>query len=315
MRRREFMTLVGGAAAWPLAANAQQPASSRKIGLLHPGESTVVSARIVAIREGLNDSDNNRDSGIEIIMRLADGDLSRLPALATDLINNHVDAIVAAAPAAVQAAAHATTSIPVMAIDLDRQASEWRRGTLKGVPDNKLNGVPNALEWRLGRCNSAIFPSDSRDRAMGFRQLPTAIGLHASTERDFDTVFAILVQLRAGALVIGADPFFSSRLEQLAALTARRTSFYHLRTFTTVEPQKRTRNRRQARLPQLRQPREHKDEYNPQADQAVPKGPHPLLVAHNDTLASVLCGGDIGYGGLDHIAHDETGQEHEESAA
>ena len=118
--RRDFITLLGGAAAaWPLAARAQQPASSRKIGLLHPGESTVVSARIVAIREGLNDPDNNRDSGIEIIMRLADGDLSRLPALTTDLINNHVDAIVAAAPAAVQAAAHATTSIPVIAIDLE----------------------------------------------------------------------------------------------------------------------------------------------------------------------------------------------------
>ena len=99
MKRREFITLLGGAAAWPLAARAQQPASSRKIGLLHPGESTVVSTRIVAIREGLNDPDNNRDSGIEIIMRLADGDVSRLPALATDLVNNHVDAIAAAAPA------------------------------------------------------------------------------------------------------------------------------------------------------------------------------------------------------------------------
>ena len=99
MKRREFITLLGGAAAWPLAARAQQPASSRKIGLLHPGESTVVSTRIVAIREGLNDPDNNRDPGIEIIMRLADGDVSRLPALATDLVNNHVDAIAAAAPA------------------------------------------------------------------------------------------------------------------------------------------------------------------------------------------------------------------------
>jgi putative ABC transport system substrate-binding protein len=101
MRRRAFITLLGSAAvAWPLGARAQQPTRTRKLGLLHPGESTTVSARVAAIREGLNGPDNQRDSGIELIVRLADGDLSRLPALATDLVNNRVDAIVAVAPAA-----------------------------------------------------------------------------------------------------------------------------------------------------------------------------------------------------------------------
>src|SRR2546422_2407298 len=115
MRRRDFIKVVAGsAAAWPLAARAQQPARSRKVGLLHPGQSATVSARIVAIREGLNAPDNQRDSGIELVIRLADGDLSRLPALATDLVNIRVDAIVAAAPPAVQAAAGATTSISVI---------------------------------------------------------------------------------------------------------------------------------------------------------------------------------------------------------
>ena len=120
MQRREFITLLGGAAAaWPLAASAQQTARSRKVGLLHPGESTVVSARVVAIREGLSGPDNQRDTGVELVIRLADGDLSRLPALATELVNDRVDAIIAAAPPAVQAAAQATTSIPVIAIDLE----------------------------------------------------------------------------------------------------------------------------------------------------------------------------------------------------
>jgi putative ABC transport system substrate-binding protein len=98
MRRREFVTLLGGAAAaWPLGVLAQQqPARNRKVGVLHPGQSTIVSARIAALREGLSGLDNQRDSGIEVIIRLADGDLSRLPALATDLVNNRVDAIVAA---------------------------------------------------------------------------------------------------------------------------------------------------------------------------------------------------------------------------
>src|SRR5262249_15313163 len=78
--RRELLAALSGAAAWPLAARAQQPERSRKVGLLHPGESTVVSARVVAIREGLNGPDNQRDTRVELVIRLADGDLSRLPA-------------------------------------------------------------------------------------------------------------------------------------------------------------------------------------------------------------------------------------------
>ena len=100
MRRRDFITLLGGAAAWPLAARAQQTTKSRKVGVLHPGESTTVNMRVAAIREGLNDPDNRSGSSPEIIVRLADGDVSRLPALATDLVNNRVDTIVAVAPAA-----------------------------------------------------------------------------------------------------------------------------------------------------------------------------------------------------------------------
>src|SRR5260370_27972807 len=120
MRQREFITLLGGAAAaWPLAARAQQTTKSRKVGVLHPGESTTVNMRVAAIREGLNGPDNQRDLSLDIIVRLADGDGSRLPALATDLVNNRVDAIVAAAPPAAQAAAGATTRIPFIAVHLE----------------------------------------------------------------------------------------------------------------------------------------------------------------------------------------------------
>jgi putative ABC transport system substrate-binding protein len=142
MKRRKFITLLGGAAvAWPLAARAQQPARGRKVGLLHPGETTTVNMRVAAVREGLNGPDNQRDLSLEIIVRLADGDVSRLPALATDLVNNRVDAIVAAAPAAVQAAAGATTSIPVIAIDLesDPVASGFVRSLAR--PGGNVTGV------------------------------------------------------------------------------------------------------------------------------------------------------------------------------
>src|SRR5262245_26063090 len=120
MRRREFISLLGGAAvAWPLAARAQQARRNRKLGVLHPGQATAVNSRITAIREGLNDPGHQGDSGIELVIRLADGDLSRLPALATDLVNNGVDAVLALGPPAVQAAAGASKSVPVIALDLE----------------------------------------------------------------------------------------------------------------------------------------------------------------------------------------------------
>jgi len=118
VRRREFITLLGGTAALPIAALAQQARNNRKLGVLHPGQAAAVNSRLTAIREGLNDA-GQRDSGVELVTRLADGDLSRLPALAENLVDTRVDAILAAAPPAVQAASGATKSIPVIALDLE----------------------------------------------------------------------------------------------------------------------------------------------------------------------------------------------------
>jgi hypothetical protein len=120
LHKRQFITLLGGAVAtWPLAARAQQRSRIPKVGVLHPGQAANANTRIVAIREGLNDPDNQPESRIEMVVRLADGDLARLPALATDLVNNRVDAILAAGPPAVQAARGATATVPVIAIDLE----------------------------------------------------------------------------------------------------------------------------------------------------------------------------------------------------
>src|SRR5919197_22879 len=97
--RRDFIALVAGgaAAAWPLAARAQEPARTAKVGVLHPGQAANVSMRIAAIREGLSRPDT-REPAIEIIVRLADGELARLPALAMDLVAQRVDTILAAGP-------------------------------------------------------------------------------------------------------------------------------------------------------------------------------------------------------------------------
>jgi ABC-type uncharacterized transport system substrate-binding protein len=146
MKRRTFIGLLAGAVAWPLAAmplspRAQQAGRNRRIGLLHPGQAANVSARMVAIREGLGEPDNQRESGIELLVRLADGDLSRLPALAAELTAQRVDAIIAAGPPAVQAARNATATIPIVAIDLESDPVANGRVASLARPGGNVTGV------------------------------------------------------------------------------------------------------------------------------------------------------------------------------
>jgi putative tryptophan/tyrosine transport system substrate-binding protein len=242
-KRREFITLIGGAAVlWPLAARAQQPASSRKIGLLHPGESTVVSARIVAIREGLNDPDNNRDSGIEIIMRLAGGDVSRLPALAADLVNNHVDAIVAAAPAAVQAAAHATTSIPVIAIDLESDPVANGFVASLARPGRNVTGVFLDFPDFSAKCLQLLIESVPTLSGIGLLWDPSTGSLQLKAVEAAAQGFGIAVQVfetrraadiaeafytldrsRIQGLLLLSSPLIAGNPQLVADLTIRRS--------------------------------------------------------------------------------------------
>jgi putative ABC transport system substrate-binding protein len=139
VRRREFITLVGGAAlTWPVPVGAQQEGKNRKVGLLHPGKGSALDARVTAINEGLNDQSRFRT---ELVVNLAYGELSRLPSLAADLVNDRVRAIVAVGPPAVQAAKDAAADIPVIAIDLesDPVASGWIESLAR--PRSNVTGV------------------------------------------------------------------------------------------------------------------------------------------------------------------------------
>ena len=195
MRRRDFITLLGGAAAWPLAARAQQTTKSRKVGVLHPGESTTVNMRVAAIREGLNDPDNRSGSSPEIIVRLADGDVSRLPALATDLVNNRVDTIVAVAPAAVQAAAGATKSIPVIAIDLesDPVASGFVRSLAR--PGGNVTGVFLDFPDFSAKCLQLLIETVPTLSGVGVLWDPTTGALQLKAVETAAQGFGILVQV------------------------------------------------------------------------------------------------------------------------
>ena len=239
MKRREFITLVGGAAAWPLSARAQQP-TMPVIGFLNtraPGQDAHL---LTAFRLGLKEAGYVEGQNVVVEYRFAEGRNDRLPALVADLVRRQVAVIAANGPAVVAAKA-ATTAIPIVfSVGLDPVAS----GLVASLnrPGGNLTGAtilfdevgPKRLELMRELVPTATtvavlmnptYPTaetQSRDLQAAARTLGVEIRvLHASTERELDTAFATLVQLRAGALVIGNDSFFNSRSAQLAALMVR----------------------------------------------------------------------------------------------
>jgi putative ABC transport system substrate-binding protein len=241
MQRREFITLLGGAATWPLAARAQQPAMP-VIGFLRNTAATGSKPIVTAFFQGLKEAGFVDGQSVAIEYRWADNQNDRLPALAADLIRRQVAVIVAAGIPAALAAKAATTTIPIAfeigadPIEAGLVASLNRPGgNLIGVTTVNVELAPKRLELMhevvpttrsiallvnpASPFNAERLSTDTQiaARTLG-RQLYV---LNASTESDFDTVFASLVQMRAGALVINNDAFFLSRIEQLAVLTVR----------------------------------------------------------------------------------------------
>jgi putative ABC transport system substrate-binding protein len=239
MRRREFITLAGGAATWPLVARAQQAAPM--IGFLNSGFSGDSANTITAFRQGLGEVGFIEARNVTIEYRWAEGVYERLPAMAADLVNRRVAVIAAAYLPAVQAARVATTTIPIVfnvgvdPVALGLVASLNRPGgNLTGVAQfaavlaaKRLEllheVVPQATSFAfLSNPTNPSAPSNTRDMQMAARTFGLELHiLNASTERDFDVVFAKLIELQAGGLVVQADAVFNSRCEQLIALAAR----------------------------------------------------------------------------------------------
>ena len=243
LRRRAFITILGGAAAWPIAAGAQQSALP-VVGFLNsrgPSEDAYILA---AFRQGLKETGYVEGQNVVVEYRFAQNRYDRLPVLATDLVRRQVAVIVANTPAALPAKA-ATTTIPIVFLtsvdpvetkliaSLNRPGGNLTGVTVLGVEIGPKQlqllheVIPAATTMVVlinpaNPANPAIAEAQSRDMHAAARTLGLAAHvLHASTERDFDMVFATLVQLRVGALAIGSDPFFTSRTEQLAALALR----------------------------------------------------------------------------------------------
>ena len=240
MRRREFLGGLGGAAAvWPLAARAQQPAIP-VVGFLNSGSPASYPHNVRKFHEGLREAGFVEGRNVTVEYRWADDQADRLPAMAADLVRRQVAVIFANGPAALSAKA-ATAMIPIVFVTAVDPIEARLVGSLNH-PGGNLTGVttlnvevgPKQLQLLHELIPSAtiiavLVNPNSPGADVQTRGLPMVAGalglrlhvLHASADRDFEVAFANLLQLRAGALMIAQDAFFSSRIAQLATLTVR----------------------------------------------------------------------------------------------
>ena len=241
MKRREFITLVGGAAAAvPIAARAQQ--AMPVIGFLNLASPQGYARQLSAFLRGLGETGYVDGHNVAIEYRWAEGQNDRLPALAADLVHSQVAVIAATTTAASLAAKAATTTIPIV---FETGADPVQLGLVPNLnhPGGNITGVtqtnqqvtpkrlqllhelvPSASIMALLVNPASHYQADSQ--AKGILSAAHTLGLelhvlNASTDGDFDAVFTTLTQLRAGGLVVASDPFFIGRSEQLAALTLR----------------------------------------------------------------------------------------------
>jgi putative ABC transport system substrate-binding protein len=257
MRRREFITLLGGAAAaWPLAARAQQPAMP-VVGYLDPYAAEPTGIFLAAFRTGLSEAGYVEDRNVTIEYRYANSDNYRLPELAADLIRRRVAVIVTPfGTAAALAAKNATTTIPIIFMT---SADPVQEGLVASFnrPGGNVTGL-SIMSVELGakrlgllhelvpgvqriaaliNPNSAIAEQLIREAQAG----ASAIGwqvevIYASTNRDIDAAFASFEQKRVDAVFISSDQFFTSRRVQFATLAThyRVAAIYSYRGFAEV---------------------------------------------------------------------------------
>jgi putative ABC transport system substrate-binding protein len=256
MRRRAFITLLGGAAiAWPLAARAQK--TMPVIGFLNGGSPVGYAPWVAAFHRGLNEAGYVEGQNVAIEYRWAENQYDRLPALVDDLVRRQVTVIAATSTPAALVAKAATATIPIVfttsadPLQIDLVASLSRpAANVTGATQLNVEVAPKRLELLheliptakivalLVNPTSPAAGTLSRDLLAAARTLGLQLHvLHAAAERDFETAFATLVQLRARGLVIAsADPFFTGRREQLAALALRHAvpTVYQYREFAAA---------------------------------------------------------------------------------
>jgi putative tryptophan/tyrosine transport system substrate-binding protein len=238
LSRRRFIAALGGAAAWPLSAGAQQLVVP-VIGFLSTGSLESDTVRLTAVRQGLSAAGYADGRNVTIEYRGAHGQYDQLPGLATDLVRRQVGAIVAVATPALFAAKAATTTIPIVfSVSIDPVTSgivaSVRRpgGNITGVMTAALASkrlqllhelVPDAaVVALLDNPTNQVTESETRDAQEAAHTLGLKLHvLRASTISDIEAAFGTLAELRARAMVVGIDPFFTNHSSEIVALAAR----------------------------------------------------------------------------------------------
>jgi putative ABC transport system substrate-binding protein len=239
-RRRDFITLLGGAAAWPLAARGQQPAMP-VMGYLNSRSRDTDTPFLTAFHRGLNETGYVEGQNLAIEYRWAEGQYDRLPVLATDLVRRQVLVMAATSTPAALAAKAATSAIPIVFTTGADPIAIGLVGSLSR-PSGNATGVniylsdlgakrlellrqlvPNAAV--IGMLVNPNFP-DAESQTKDVKEAARTLGqqvhvVNADSEGDFNRAFATFIELKADALLITLDAFFLSRREQLVALAAR----------------------------------------------------------------------------------------------
>jgi putative ABC transport system substrate-binding protein len=243
LRRRQFITLLGSAAAWPLAARAQQPAMP-VIGFLNGGSPAAFAELAASFRRGLQENGYVEDQNVLIEYRWAEGRYDQLPALAADLVNRRVAVIASTGgPDVVEAAAAATTTVPIVFLGSD---SVLKTGVITSLnrPTGNVTGVVMSVTALLSKClqfldelvmkdraiavllnpGSSTTPDDQEEIQAAARRIGRRIFIViAANEAEIDAVFATLAERHAGGLVVQGDILFTNRRDDMVARAARQT--------------------------------------------------------------------------------------------
>jgi putative ABC transport system substrate-binding protein len=253
MRRRDFITLLGGAAAvWPLEARAQQGAL-QVIGFLSSGSLAVSTEAVAAFRRGLGEAGYVEGRNLVVEYRWAEGNSDRLPALAVDLVQRHVALILGAGNIAIHAAQAATQTLPIVFVtgddpiatgivpNLSRPGGNTTGMTITAGPLvtkrlQLLHEVAPAATTisMVVNPDNANAGGDTRDGELAARALGLSlVVLKVARESEIEAAFATMAQTGGGAVVVNADSFLSGQRQRIAALALRRTlpSISSYRTF------------------------------------------------------------------------------------
>ena len=240
MRRRQFLSLLGGAVGWPLAARAQ-PSTSPVVGFLYSASGGPYAERLVAFRQGLAETGFIDGRNVTLEYRFAEGHYERLPALVSELVRHPVAVIAASGITAARAAKAATATIPIV---FNTGGDPVRLGLVTSLnkPEGNLTGVVTLgkvlvakqlelLQELVPKATSVAFlinPNNAvvQDEIGDARAAAGALGQNllvvaAGSERDVDAAFATIMRERAGALLMQTDPFLESMRGKLVELAAR----------------------------------------------------------------------------------------------